>query len=264
MAGEYCAQCGERRPEARDLSLRRFLRASLESVTDFDSRGYRSFRELVTRPGSLTANYVAGRRKPYLSPLQVFLIANLLFFFAAGFLPVVTFDTPLDVHMEQSYGGLVREMVRERNMALDDPDYQAFRTRFDFAARQQAKSLLIVLVPFYALAIAVLRVRRRESAGVHLIFAMHYMAFALLLFIAAGVLIAAGRAAGAGFLGSSSPVIPAVVLGSLMVYLFAAFRRAYGSAVPAAAVQAVTVSLLFLPLLTIFRFILFFTVFYTV
>ena len=37
-------------------------------------------QSLITQPGLLTDAYVRGRRKPYLAPLQVFLIANLVFF----------------------------------------------------------------------------------------------------------------------------------------------------------------------------------------
>jgi len=41
----------------------------------------RTFVTLVAHPGLLTREYVCGRRRRYLRPLQVFLMCNALFFF---------------------------------------------------------------------------------------------------------------------------------------------------------------------------------------
>src|SRR4249919_903198 len=76
----YCPECGERAPRPHDLSLAGFAEHAVEEVAHVDGRVLRTFRALLTRPGVLTESYVIGRRKPLLGPLQVFLIANLLFF----------------------------------------------------------------------------------------------------------------------------------------------------------------------------------------
>src|SRR3954468_8651264 len=76
----FCPSCGESRPSDRDLSLRAFLLEVFHTLTDLDGRLLRSLRTLVTRPGELTAAYRAGRRKQFLGPLQLFLIANVAFF----------------------------------------------------------------------------------------------------------------------------------------------------------------------------------------
>ena len=82
--GEFCSVCGERRAGAHDLSVRRVAGDLVEAVTTLDSRAYRSFRRLVTRPGFLTAELAAGRRQRYLAPIHLFVLVNLVYFLIAS------------------------------------------------------------------------------------------------------------------------------------------------------------------------------------
>src|SRR6185436_12201561 len=77
----YCAACGERRLAKADLSVLALLSQVAESIIDVDGRVFRTFWALVLRPGELTLAYAEGRRKPYIAPFQLFLIANVAFFF---------------------------------------------------------------------------------------------------------------------------------------------------------------------------------------
>src|ERR1700741_5514419 len=75
----FCPTCGEQPLHARDLTLRGFLNQIFHALTSVDSRLIRSFVSLA-RPGFLTLSYLQGRRKPYLGPVPLFLMANVLFF----------------------------------------------------------------------------------------------------------------------------------------------------------------------------------------
>jgi len=262
MTGEFCAQCGERRADSHDLSLRNFLKDSLASVLNFDARGYRSIVHLVTRPGQLTADYVTGRRSNYLTPIQVFLVANVLFFISAAFLPVVTFDTPLNAHLQhETFGPVAARMLREKFANFASIDYARFETRFDYGADQQAKSLVILFAPMFAIAIALMRFVRKEPAGKHLVFAVHFVAFSLLLFIATGVALELLRRVTP--IDSNSGWIPLCVIVFIVAWLVPALRRAYASSWAAAFAQALVMGLLYIPFLGLFRTLLFFTVYYT-
>ena len=82
IAERFCTRCGEKRVEARDYSLRHFLVEALNVIANLESPIPRSFFALLFRPGLLTSEYLAGRRKRYLKPLQLFVLCNLIFFFA--------------------------------------------------------------------------------------------------------------------------------------------------------------------------------------
>lgn len=265
LSGDYCAACGEQRPRPGDLTLRH---AITESFDVLDSRAVRTFGALVRRPGRLTADYAAGRRRAWLTPFQTFIIANVIFFAAAGLgLPVVTLTTPLDVHVHMSpYDQFARTNVRAA-LELEDaswpdvlrtPEYERLQLLFDNNARHAANSLIIIFVPLFALALALLRAARREPAGHHLAFTFHYLAFALLLFVAASVvLLILHMLLGPRIIAGDSFIIPVVILSLLALYLFRAFRTAYRSRTATAAMQAAVMAFLFLPLIAFYRFVLF-------
>ncbi|HEX8385919.1 MAG TPA: DUF3667 domain-containing protein, partial [Rubricoccaceae bacterium] len=83
LGGAYCAVCGQ-----KAQSLRQPLGASLvEWFTEYwglDGRLWRSFRDLVFRPGKLTVDFVEGRRTAALRPSRLYLSATLLFFVTLG------------------------------------------------------------------------------------------------------------------------------------------------------------------------------------
>jgi len=80
-AAKYCPACGQsvrilRRPWLRAL------REVLDELFDFDGRMLVSLRLLLTRPGELPRDYNEGRRVAHTSPLRMYLLISLLFFFA--------------------------------------------------------------------------------------------------------------------------------------------------------------------------------------
>jgi hypothetical protein len=79
--GPFCSQCGEELATHREAStggaLARWRDRGHRAAPAF----VRTFVTLVAHPGLLTREYVCGRRRRYLRPLQVFLMCNALFFF---------------------------------------------------------------------------------------------------------------------------------------------------------------------------------------
>lgn len=101
--GNYCAHCGERRAEPGDHTVRRFIGHLLEAFTHADGKIFLSLRCLLTRPGLLTADYLRGRRQPYIPPLQLFLIGNLVFFLLHPFVGSNTLTTDLNSHLHYTW-----------------------------------------------------------------------------------------------------------------------------------------------------------------
>jgi hypothetical protein len=55
-------------------------------MLEFDGTLPRTLRVLLTQRGQLALEYVAGRRKPYVSPLRLYLVMFLLHVFLLSFL----------------------------------------------------------------------------------------------------------------------------------------------------------------------------------
>jgi hypothetical protein len=84
VTGRYCAACGEH-AELHDYSMKHFVEEVLETTAHVDGRVFGSFRSLLTQPGQLAADFLAGRRKTQMGPVQMFVVCNVLYFL---FLPL--------------------------------------------------------------------------------------------------------------------------------------------------------------------------------
>jgi len=82
--GAFCAHCGQE-TDLRLPTLREFLREAAGRYVAFDGRFWRTMLALVFRPGRLTREYFAGRRRRYIRPARLYLFATLIFFAVTRF-----------------------------------------------------------------------------------------------------------------------------------------------------------------------------------
>lgn len=263
---KYCTACGEKRFEAADYTLRRFLAETFRAVTDLEMPLARSILALLFRPGLLTSEYLSGRRKRYLKPLQLFVLCNVIYFFAQPFTGFNTLTTPLYVHLNGlPYSPAVRHMVaeavREKRTTFDD-----YRARFDATIQNQAKSMVVLMVPLFALFLKLLY-RRRPAVG-HLVFSLHFYALFLLLLLfvngSAALIPRASPRLGLLMRSLDEDVLFTLLLLLLAgVYVFLALRRAYAERPRAALLKTLPLVLSLMVIVQTYRLALFFTAFYT-
>lgn len=94
LVGDYCHGCGEKRPDARDISVRHFAAEAAGELTSVErSKLWRTLRALLFKPGFLTVEYFSGRRNRYLKPLNLCLaIFALHLFVYTAYRQVSTYD----------------------------------------------------------------------------------------------------------------------------------------------------------------------------
>jgi hypothetical protein len=83
VSDRYCAHCGQRVEHAVH-SVWHFTLEATEDLTHADSRVWSTLIALLTKPGFLTREFLAGRRARYLPPLRLYLVLSVLFFFIAS------------------------------------------------------------------------------------------------------------------------------------------------------------------------------------
>lgn len=83
LSANFCPQCGQ-----KDIDLERPLPALISDVVreafDVDGRAIRTLWTLIRRPGVLTSEFLAGRRKLYSPPFRLYLVISVLFFVLAA------------------------------------------------------------------------------------------------------------------------------------------------------------------------------------
>jgi hypothetical protein len=231
--GEYCAACGQRRIDRRDLSARRFGHDLADEVATlgFKLRTVRTLGTLFV-PGKLTEEFLAGRRQPYLSPIKLYFVCAAIFFLAA---PVAGF-TLTSLIADDGSGELLR-LVTARAGARG-LDQALFSQRFDL----RLPTVYTLALGSGAMAVALMLqalFRRRIAFGAHVVFALHYFSFLYLVTALAG---------SSRRLGVMDQVAAGAAIALTIPYVCFALRRAYPGSLPWILVKSTVVIVLTLGL----------------
>jgi thiamine biosynthesis protein ThiS len=267
---KFCFACGEKKPSHHDLAMGHLLSHAGETLFHWDAKLVRTFRALLSQPGLLGCEYVAGKRKPYAHPFQVFFIANLLYFLLFPVIGWSGLKTPLRVYETmQDYSAWATRTATHR-AAGEGLSMAEFGNRFDHVMELQAKSMVLVMVPVFAIPLFALEWRKRRYLAEHLVFSLHFMAVWLLLFMIAlpTVVSAAARLLrhwGVIFAERAENRFLSYAGGLILVaYLWPALQRFYHDGKSAALVKAVVLVFASMYILELYRLILFLTALYSV
>jgi Protein of unknown function (DUF3667) len=254
----YCPQCGERPLRPRELTLRGLGEQVFESFTNIDGRLLRSFRCLLARPGFLTVAFLQGRRKPYLGPVALFLVANVLFFAMESLTGGTVFSTPLESHLHtQPWSPLAQTLVAHRLDALHTTA-ALYAPRFDSALAPHARSLILLMTLSFAVLPGLVFRRGRHPVAAHAVFSLHLYAFLLLLFCVVTTVEAVNVSL--GDLGSTSGNLDRALsiglVAACATYLYFAIGVVYGGSRRGRMLRAIALSVAAAAIVLGYRFVL--------
>ncbi len=221
VATRFCSACGQENTTYR-VSLGRLVGDLVEELFQLESRLWRTLWTLVRRPGLLTREYNAGRRVAYTTPLRLYLLASVAYFFVGSVMPerAVGANVQIDLgeisakeaaELEHS-PRIVRGIVARAREAQKDP--QATIARVRHTITEWAPRIAAGLVPLFALLTWILFRTPKLYFVEHLVFALHAHATAFLLLLP-------GELPHVGALGTAGFV-------ALLVLLFMAMRTVFG------------------------------------
>lgn len=231
VATTYCPSCGERALCAHDLTLRGLAHQAALAISSIDGRLLRSFSCLIRHPGELTRAYLRGQRKSYIAPLQLFLVANVLFFAMQSMTGEKILSTPLVSHLQnQVWSPMAQQIVADRMWATQRT-LEGYAPVFDQAVALNAKSLIVLMAVAFSALLPVLFHRSRQPFVTHVVFALHFYGFLLVVLCGAlAVAFVDVRSGGAGL--RSDGFDHALSLLNLVIcaaYLYVATGTVYGA-----------------------------------
>jgi len=253
-AGNYCANCGQETSLALP-SAARFLREAAGRYISLDGRFWRTMHRLLFRPGVLTVDYLAGKRRRYVRPGRLFVALSIAMFAvlrlsvttpelvtmngatgATGRLAVVEGDVDILGAVPPS---AVMAPIRSRLEAFDRLSSQQKIEQVTTGMLRYGPWAAIGLLPVFALLLRVVYAgrakqypRRPRLYAAHLVFGAHNHAF---LFVAATLLVVIPSTA------------PRVTLGVWMaIYALASMKTVYGGGWLGIALRAVVIAVVYL------------------
>jgi len=230
-SADYCTRCGERQPGHHDLSVGHFAHDVVHEFVHLDSKLFRTLRDLVAKPGFLTAEYFAGRKSRYIAPLRLFLTLFALQFLA------FTFYQPAALYSVKTFerfdsGGALTRLI-EKSAARKHVTREEFEERLD--ERWHKNYSLLQLMNILGVAIVLKVLHHKRYLAEHLVFAAHYLAFSYIVAMLVDFPI---YALGGGFRpGPLQKSVSALTIGISLVYLFLAQRRFYSGGPASSAIK---------------------------
>ena len=127
LQGAYCHACGQ--PGHVHHSLWHMVEETLHGLFHFDTKTWRTLPKLIFRPGTLTREYIDGKRARYVSPLGLFLFTVFLTFAVMAFAGGVSLAgfahmtvNGKDMSDPQARAATLAELQREHDQAVREGD----------------------------------------------------------------------------------------------------------------------------------------------
>jgi len=271
--GKYCPNCGQSNKDF-NKPLKEVMGDLLDSI-NLDIRLLNTLIPFFTKPGFLAQEYFKGRRKKYVPPMRMYILFSVLFFFLAQFTDTstlknigkVTMDAPQDSTLQDFnlvYNTSDSTVVKTLNdFTLEDleqiHDNVVTDTTMDETTKKiitgglniaenadlfQEKVLknisyvLFLLMPVFALLLAMILWRSKKLYINHLIFSINFHSFIFglsSLIIVFGMIFPEGISAYFSYL-----------LWGIPVYLLFGIERFYNRSYVRAFFKTLGISLLYL------------------
>jgi hypothetical protein len=237
VAGRYCSACGEKLLSDTDLNFRHFLFHHLpDEMMHWDGKLGRTLRELFLVPGKMAAEYVRGRRQPYLNPLRLYLVV----FVAQAFLASIG-TVPLKWSERlQRYDstGVVTALTAGRAIPGAGSEMASSHLETYSQWLSEAGTLMIVFLIAAALLLIFRKYHRRYLE--HLTLALNAVTFLLLMMLVGdAITLIAGRGSVSELAQGYRINVPALLL---PFYWLLAIHRFYGTTWLGAVFYVVAVS----------------------
>lgn len=260
LAGKYCHHCGEKAFDPHEHSFRHFAEELLHTLTHLDGKFLQSLKHLFFKPGALTSEHLAGRKKLFTKPLALFVITNVIYFLVQPLVNINTFNSTLRMQTagRMLHGPWARGLV-EQKIAARQTEFEAYEKLYNAKSEQLAKSLIILQIPLLAALVNLLYVTRRRFFFDHLIFATHFYCFMLWVSIALTFGVFLYWKLGGNVYNLEVPLF--VLTG---IYFIAAARKVYCESWPLTVTKGILLTGSFALVLIAYRIVLFLVTFLSV
>lgn len=201
LSGPYCSVCGQKDNDLH-VPVKELASELVAIIPSFDERLFRTLRPLFTRPGFLTKEYLAGRRRQFISPFKLYFFVSVCFFLISS--ASDTGKNFININNSDKSGtgtrvgkdtviistGEENDLV---NISSQDSSASADgfkRSFFNALKRMQSNPTMLIekfkeyrpkiiflLLPIFALLLKVFYIRSKHLYVKHLIFAFYFHAF---------------------------------------------------------------------------------------
>ncbi|QNN44367.1 DUF3667 domain-containing protein [Pedobacter roseus] len=103
----YCSNCGQPNLELKE-SFWGFISHSIAHYFHFDNKFFQTLSPLLTKPGQVTLDYLAGKRARYINPVSMYIFVSIVYFLVVY--------SPKHVEKDSDHGEIEIENKKDQNV----------------------------------------------------------------------------------------------------------------------------------------------------
>jgi hypothetical protein len=255
--GKFCGECGQE-TKLHPPSAWEFVHEFITHYIALEGKLWRTLGNLFFKPGKLTTEYLAGRKRRYVLPLRLYLTFSIIALFLVR--AVVDVQGPSAEQFAKAFegkqisvdlinAGSVRAVIKDGKFVCENLPLwmcERLRKRYDKDARGLAEEVshvasrfmgkwgvaMFILLPLFALWLKLVYFKRNMRYGEHVVFTLHLHAFWFAMLIVMTAL---------------PQSVSDLAAFAIPVYAVWAMQRVYGGRWWATALRAGAVTFLYVP-----------------
>lgn len=178
----------EQKETPQNITFKSFVKDNASNMFGLDRRLWGTLKLLLFYPGKLTKAYLNEGQSQFTAPTTLYFSVNFLFFLLQPFINSGRIQL-LNFRFKgfMANEGLHKQWI-ESGMAESGLSALIYEIKLDAFISFHQPALIFIMIPFMALLIWLIELKRGEKLVFHTVHAFHFMTFFLLLFlIVAGV-----------------------------------------------------------------------------
>lgn len=263
---KYCPNCGQENTDSRKTFHHLFVHF-FEDLTHYENAFWKTIRNLLFKPATLTKEYLSGKRLSYLAPVRLYIFISFI-----TFLLIALFPSHVTENLKKSEKDITTNLIKQ-----DKKGIETFKekTHFEMKSMKEIDSIqkygkpsekytdfeywlyekvvhvtennskaeiiekfiesfvhtipkiLFIIMPFFAFFLWIFHNKKKWYYFDHGIFTLHYFSFLLLIFLILFIIQKITDLLGSGF-GFIADITNFVGILWMSYYFYPAHHRFYG------------------------------------
>jgi hypothetical protein len=214
VENKFCPNCGQENTDTRKTFHHLFVHF-FEDLTHYENAFWKTIKNLILKPASLTKEYLSGKRLSYLAPVRLYIFISFVTFFIIAIFPNNDDNSDL-VKFTETSSKTEQEIKEEKDSSFIDFGYTDFKQleahkkelnpieywlnkktipvykhntlseikeKFLKSLQYNFPKALFIYMPLFALVLWLFHGKKRWYYFDHGIFTLHYFSFLLLIFL---------------------------------------------------------------------------------
>jgi len=262
VENRFCPNCGQENIDARKTFYQLFVHF-FEDLTHYENAFWKTIKNLILKPATLTKEYLSGKRLSYLAPVRLYIFISLITFFLISLFSAKDFGIKTEVNAEsktaaqeikesgnslfgyhssreldsiQKHGSKTEKLpsfqfwiTKKVLLVFENNTQDEIVKKFVTSFTHNFPKLLFINMPLFAFFLWILHGKKKWYYFDHGIFTLHYFSFLLLIVL---ILFLSNKIFSlykeSGFISSILWMINFFGFSWMIYYIFPAHHRFYG------------------------------------